>query len=107
MAGAPDRRDHRVIDTANPGAAGVPLRKAIVRYLAMMIGAVPAFALLIYQRAAVGGSADAMFTGDFFRWFAFAGALGALWVLVLIVQIARKSDPIYDRLAGTAVVRTP
>ncbi len=95
----------RVIDTANPGAPGVPLRNAIVRYLAMVIGAVPALALLIYQRAAVGGNADAMFTGDFFRWFSFAAALGALWTLVLIVQIARKRDPIYDRLAGTAVVR--
>ena len=95
----------RVIDTANPSISGIPLRKVIVRYLAMIIGALPAFALLIYQRTAVGGSADAMFIGDFFRWFALAGVLGALWVLLLIVQIARKSDPVYDRLAGTAVVR--
>ena len=95
----------RVIDTANPGASGVPIHRAVIRYLAMAIGAVPAFALLIYQSVAVGGSADAMFTGGFFRWFAGACGLGALWVLVLIVQIARKSDPVYDRLAGTAVVR--
>ena len=51
-----------VIDTPNPGAAGVPLSKTIVRYLAMMIGAAPAFALLVCQRIAVGGTADAMFT---------------------------------------------
>jgi len=95
----------RVIDVANPGAPGVPPRKVIVRYLAMVIGAVPVIALYIYQLATVGGSADAMFTGSFFRWFAFAGALWVLWVLVLIVQVARKRDPWYDRLAGTAVVR--
>ena len=34
-----------------------------------------------------------------------AGALGMLWVFVLIIQVARKTDPFYDRLAGTAVVR--
>jgi uncharacterized RDD family membrane protein YckC len=95
----------RVVDAANPGASGVPLRKAIIRYLAMAIGFVPAFAILIYQYAANGASADAMFTGNFFRWFMYAGGLGALWVVVLIIQIARKSDPVYDRLAGTAVLR--
>jgi len=46
-----------------------------------------------------------MFTKDFFRWFIFAGGLGALWVIVLVVQIARKTDPVYDRLAGTAVLK--
>lgn len=94
----------RVIDTANPGVPGVPLRKVIIRYLAMMIGAVPAFALLIYQLTG-GGGADAMLTGGFFRWFPYAAGLGALWVVVLIFQIATKTDPVYDRLAGTAVVR--
>ena len=95
----------KVIDTSNPGAPGVAPGKAIIRYLAMAIGAVPALALLIYQRIAVGGSADAMFTGDFFRWFAFAAVLGGLWVIVLVVQIARKRDPSTTLAAGTAVVR--
>jgi RDD family len=96
----------KVIDTANPSAAGVPLSKTIVRYLAMMIGAVPALALLIYQRIAVGGTADAMFTSSFFQWFGYAAVLGGLWALVLIIQVAMKRDPVYDRLAGTAVVRS-
>jgi uncharacterized RDD family membrane protein YckC len=95
----------RVIDTANPGAAGVPLRKTIVRYLAMMIGAAPAIAIFLYQRIAVGGTADEMFTSGFFQWIGYAAVFGAIWVLVLIVQVARKRDPVYDRLAGTAVVR--
>lgn len=95
----------RVVDITRPGTAGVPLGKAIIRYLVMIIGACPAFALLLYRSVTVGGSADVMFTASFFQWFMYAGGLGALWVIVLIVQIARKSDPIYDRLAGTAVLR--
>jgi len=95
----------RIVDTENPGASGVPLRKAIIRYLAMAIGAVPAFAILIYRYAIYGGSADAVFTADFFQWFIYAAAFGALWVIVLILQIAMKKDPVYDRLAGTAVLR--
>jgi hypothetical protein len=95
----------KVADAAKPDAPGVPLGRAIIRYLAMAIGAVPAFALLIYRYVSIGGSADAMFTDNFFRWFTYAGGFGALWVVVLIYQIATKKDPVYDRLAGTAVVR--
>jgi uncharacterized RDD family membrane protein YckC len=95
----------RVIDVANPGASNVPLGRAIGRYLAMMIGAVPALALLIYQSAATGGSADAMFTGQFFQWFTYAAVFGGLWTVVLIYQMGLKIDPVYDRVAGTAVVK--
>jgi hypothetical protein len=95
----------RVIDTTQPGASGVPVQKAVIRYLAMVIGYVPVFAVLMYQYAVAGGNADAMFTGGFFRWFICAGAVGVLWGIVLTIQIAMKKDPIYDRLAGTAVVR--
>jgi uncharacterized RDD family membrane protein YckC len=96
----------RVVDAARPATPGVPLGRTIIRYLAMVIGVIPMFAVLIYQRVAVGGSADAMFTGGFFHWFMAAGGLAALWILVLIVQIARKQDPVYDRLAGTAALRS-
>jgi uncharacterized RDD family membrane protein YckC len=97
----------RVVDAAQPGTSGIPLGKVIIRYLAMLIGGVPMFAALIYQFVTTGGTADAMFTATFFQWFMYAGLLGAIWTLVLVVQIARKTDPIYDRLAGTAVLREP
>jgi hypothetical protein len=71
----------------------------------MFIGALPALALLMYQSAVTSGTADAMFSADFFRWFMVAAGLGALWVIVLAVQIARKTDPVYARLAGTAVLK--
>jgi hypothetical protein len=95
----------RVVDVANPQAVGVPLGKVTVRYLAMFIGAVPAFGVLIYAYFAGGGNADAMFDAGFFRWFTIAAGLGALWAIVLVIQIVRKTDPVYDRLAGTAVLR--
>jgi hypothetical protein len=95
----------RVIDTVNPAAPGVPLGRAVIRYLAMAIGFVPMLAVLLYQRVAVGGTADAMATPDFFRWFMAAGLLTFVYCLVLIIQVARKKDPYYDRMAGTAVVR--
>jgi hypothetical protein len=95
----------KVVNAARPGMPGVPLGQAITRYLAMAIGFVPMFGVLIYQRIAVGGSADAMFTEGFFHWFMAAGGLAMVWSLVLLVQIARKQDPVYDRLAGTAVLR--
>ena len=95
----------KVIDTAEPDAAEVPIRKAIIRYLAMAIGFVPGFVVLLYRYAVTGGSADAMFTSDFFWWLICAGSLAALWTVVLIFQIAAKKDPVYDRLARTAVVR--
>jgi uncharacterized RDD family membrane protein YckC len=95
----------RVVDAAEPGTPGVPLRKAIIRYLVMIIGVAPMFAVLIYQVVAAGGSPDAMATRSFFMWFAAAGLLGGIWTLVLVVQVARKTDPVYDRLAGTAVLR--
>jgi hypothetical protein len=94
----------RVIDAAEPGVAAVPLRKVIARYLAMAIGVAPMFVALVYQYV-TKGTADAMFTPDFFRWFTFAGVFAVVWMIVLIIQIARKTDPVYDRLARTAVVR--
>jgi uncharacterized membrane protein (GlpM family) len=91
----------------SPETAGVPLGKTIIRYLAIFIGAVPAFALLAYGLVTKGGNADAIFTADFFRLFMVTAVIGVIWAIVLVVQIARKRDPIYDRLAGTAVLIVP
>jgi uncharacterized RDD family membrane protein YckC len=96
----------RVIDRANPNTPGVPPGKALLRYLAMAIGFVPALALLAWRAVVGGGSADAAFTPDAFKWLTATLLLDGAWVIVLIVQVARKRDPYYDRLAGTAVIRT-
>ena len=98
----------KVVDIANPDSSGVPWRKAILRYLAMAIGAIPAFALLAYlayRYAVAGDSADELFTPALFSSIIVALLLGAAWSLMLIIQVARKVDPLYDRLAGTAVLK--
>jgi hypothetical protein len=95
----------RVVEVATPEKRGVPLGRAMLRYLAMSIGVLPASVIFIYQFIAKVGIADAMFTTTFFQWFIYAAALAALWIIALIFQIARKRDPIYDSLVGTAVLR--
>jgi uncharacterized RDD family membrane protein YckC len=95
----------RLVDGSEPGLSVVPLRKVILRYLAMALGFVPMFAALILAYLFSDRTADGIFTADTFRWFGYSAGLGALWCLVLTIQIAMKRDPFYDRLAGTAVVR--
>jgi RDD family len=97
----------RVVDTRSPETSGVPLGKTIIRYLAILIGAVPALALLVYAIVAGGDGPHATFTPDLFRLIPFAAVIGGIWAIVLIVQVALKTDPIYDRLAGTAVLVVP
>jgi hypothetical protein len=99
----------RVVDVANPEAIGLPLGKTVGRFIAMLIGPGPMLVMLIYQYVAEHGNADAMFSAGFFRWFIVAAVFGFAWGLVLVVQIVKKTDPVYDRLAGTAVlvIRTP
>jgi len=95
----------RFIDAAQPSGPGIPLPKAITRYLAIEIGLIPALALLAYLKMTTDGSADAIFGDEFFRWFMVTIFVAVVWYVLLIAQIARKRDPIYDRLAGTMVVR--
>jgi len=96
----------RVIDAANPGARQVPLRKVMLRYLVMGIGVMPMVVFYAYQYWSKGGIADAMFTAEAYPVFAATVVFSGLWALALTIQIAKKTDPIYDRAAGTAVIRT-
>ena len=134
----------RVADTAAPGEDGIPGRKAMVRYLAMLIGFVPLLVGLViyaawggppegpmpgdglYQRVLELSSGTAYSEGTRNNWNPAVatyplGLLGLLrdgdwlsevanaamlvWIVVLIAQAAMKRDPLYDRIAGTAVVR--
>ena len=51
-----------------------------------------------YRAKFIACGADAIFTASFFHWFNYAAGLGSLWGLVLTIQIALKTDPIYDML---------
>jgi uncharacterized RDD family membrane protein YckC len=72
----------RVVDAAVTERSGVPLRKATIRNVLIWGWALPAEA-----------------------WLPGAGLLGIAWILWILIQGDRKIDPIYDRIAGTAVLR--
>jgi hypothetical protein len=138
----------RVIDAAAPARPGVPLRKVVMRYLAMLVGALPMLAFLMIYVGLFGsldelnliflkltrGDAAILEVGSrtAFEWRPTFGSYwltlpthllsGAPafndfdwlldvadlvlkgWAVFLVVQIARKRDPAYDRIASTAVV---
>ena len=72
----------------------------------MGIGVMPMVVFYAYQYWSKGGIADAMFTAEAYPVFAATVVFSGLWALALTIQIAKKTDPIYDRAAGTAVIRT-
>jgi uncharacterized RDD family membrane protein YckC len=97
----------RTWDIAEPGHVGIPLRKAVLRNLLIWVGIVPMLVVLIVSTIVNEGDLESVFGGSFFAWFAAAAALGIVWNLWVVIEIARKRDPIYDRIAGTVVLREP
>ena len=122
----------RVVDVAEPNAFGVSYRKIIARYLAMLGGLIPMLIVGLYSVEIYGSAKFSVYTSikpggvpalplsifplelvlnpeDSTRlvvsiWI--SNQILAIWCLVLIVQIACKRDPYYDRIAGTAVLRS-
>jgi hypothetical protein len=81
------------------------LRKAVFRNLLIWVWAVPLLVVLLVALIVSHGDLELLMEGNFFIWLAVAAVLalaGCLWVLI---QIVRKLDPIYDKIAGTAVLR--
>ena len=95
----------RIVDTAVPEADRVPLRKVVVRYLAMPIGFVPMIAFFLVWLFGYGADAGAIDASGIFRWFPLAAIPAFGWMIWIVVQMARKHDPIYDQIAGTAVIK--
>jgi uncharacterized RDD family membrane protein YckC len=98
----------RVVDAAVPAAPSVPLRKIVTRYLAASVGFLPMLAVaLAYLSLAYlyGADLEEIPASNIFTWLGITGAAAFGWVIFLTVQIIRKRDPLYDRIAGTAVVR--
>ncbi len=98
----------RVVDAAHPEVVGIPFARSILRRVAMMIGAIPAaivLARVFYDR--YDAAALAAYTATpFYRYGMIASAVVCLaWFLLIVISIARKKDPIYDRIARTAVIR--
>jgi uncharacterized RDD family membrane protein YckC len=72
----------RVVDAAAAERSGVPLHKAMIRNVLIWGWALPSE-----------------------TWLPGAGLLGIAWILWILIQGDRKIDPIYDRIAGTAVLQ--
>ena len=87
--------DIRVLDRDALDALGIPLTKAIFRQ-AVLFAPILAFLLLQYGATSRGA---AVFLGGLFLVFA------SIWVISVTISLARKTDPLYDRLAGTIVVK--
>jgi hypothetical protein len=97
-----------VIDAATLAGPSVPLRKIVLRYLAMLIGFLPILAVLLIFLIVLwkhGWDVGEIATVNFLNWFLVAGFVLFGWIIFLGVQIAFKRDPLYDRIAGTAVLR--
>jgi uncharacterized RDD family membrane protein YckC len=95
----------RVADIGEPARVGIPLRKAVVRNLLIWAWAVPLLAVLLVFLIVSHGDWESLMEGSFFVWFSFAAILAVACLVWIIVQAARKLDPIYDKIAGTAVLR--
>jgi uncharacterized RDD family membrane protein YckC len=95
----------RVVDSAAPDYLGVPLGKIIYRYLVMLTGLLPLIVVALVYFALYGGDIEAVAGSGVFTWLMIAGVAAIGWGIVLSAQAARKRDPLYDRIAGIAVVR--
>jgi len=93
----------RVVDAAVPAAPSVPLRKIVTRYLVASVGFLPMLAVALANL--YGADFEEIAASNIFTWLGITGAAAFGWVIFLTVQIIRKRDPLYDRIAGTAVVR--
>ena len=98
----------RVADMSRPAVQGLPVLKSFGRHLAKLVGFIPLAivqAPILYYRhdsAAMSQYAES----SIYRVGFYVGiALLIAWIVWIIVATARKRDPVYDRLAGTAVLR--
>jgi uncharacterized RDD family membrane protein YckC len=98
----------RTIDIDAQASTGIPLRKAFLRQLAMLIGMIPMIiiASVMFFKYLAGADLTSLTNRSLFSLMIFGGLIEAVWLLWIVISVANKQDPIYDRLAGTAVVRT-
>lgn len=103
----------RTVDVRSPSIVGLPLRKAVSRQLAMMIGIIPAFIAAYWWESTLFANGADMATdisetlsASYIATNAITGVIEIAWLIWIIVSVSKKRDPIYDRIAGTSVLRT-
>jgi RDD family len=99
----------QVMNVASPSSVGIPPVKAAIRVLLFCVGLIPVSAYLIWQvltLQAISNKSREMAGATSSMPILLTTALllsGAFYVWVLI-DIVRRRDPVYDRIAKTAVV---
>lgn len=99
----------RVVDAAHSDIVGIPFGRSIGRRVAMMIGTIPAAIVLtpVFSYRYDAAALAAYTATPFYRYGMIVSVvIGLAWLILIVVAIARKKDPIYDRIARTAVIRT-
>lgn len=94
----------RLMLADNAEATRIPFRRLALRYAILLAGYVPT--LILSGAATIAFVAGAATPLMFFAGVSGAWLLGAAWWGWNTVLIVRKKDPVYDRLARIAVVRT-
>lgn len=92
----------RFVEIINPSRPGPRAWRMVARYLAMTLGLLPAILWLGFVVFEYGDAFPEHISPTLF--IVLVG-VGAVWVLINIVLIARKTDPIYDRICGVSVRR--
>lgn len=96
----------RAVPTGTPGQIGLPLRQAVIRQAAKWIGMVPGVLFAVVVFFVIEDPFAAMETQGYWTMFAIAAVIQIAWLLWIAISVSRKHDPIYDRFAGTSVLRT-
>jgi uncharacterized RDD family membrane protein YckC len=101
-----DRATKIAVVNADPDfSSPVRAKKLAIRYLVMAAFIAPIILVQIYFGIASGMSADRLGASGFLRWLAAALIPFFIFLCVSVYQTIRKRDPLYDRIAKTAVVR--
>ncbi len=93
----------RVARSADSGRSRASFWRVTARYLALALGGAPAALTALYFTG--GSDPDKIDSAGLFFWLAASGVFALLWYGTALVQIVRKRDPIFDRIAGTAMLR--
>lgn len=98
----------KVIDAAAPDRVGISAGKALGRQVMMWIGLAPGFIAPIALSGFFStAELEPFFNGPYFvPALILIGLIGFGWALWIVISLVRKVDPIYDRIAGTSVLRT-
>lgn len=98
-----------IIQHAEPDRPGLGFGRSLGREAAKWLGALPSLGVFLWL-SGWGSDADsltqAMQSGTSLAVLAAAGIINLVWMMWIVISIVRRRDTIYDRIAGTAVIRT-